>query len=219
SVDTADPIAKVSLSDFGYTPLTVQFYPSFSVIYSLAQKHSLEYMVGMVKNISRLKSQVENIFFALKLAVGDDRFVDHLGQLMLDLLNDEAFHEAFVGLHIEGPYPYPYVLALVEAYSMTKSDLERVECLRRDAALGFVLQRKTDAICFMSEMLSIILGYWSSPEFCLKLRRAINRNDAAREVPLVTRIIKVDVPPSIEGLKEALATRFNGDKLQSMCEL
>ncbi|GER28451.1 ABC transporter [Striga asiatica] len=217
SVDTADPVAKVSLSDFGFTPETVQSYPSFSVIYSLARKRGLGFMAGIVKNISRLKSQVENIFSVLKLAVVDDGFVGHLGGLIGSLLDDEAFHKAFVGVLIEDQFTY--VLALVEAYSMQKSDLERVKYLRRDAGLGFVLQRKTDTDFFMRETLSIILGYWSSPWLCSKLREAVNGNDAARELPRMTRIIKVDVPPSIEGLKEALATRFDGYKHQSMCKV
>ncbi|GER57653.1 type I restriction enzyme EcoR124II R protein, partial [Striga asiatica] len=138
SVDTADPLAKVSLSDFGFTPESIQSYPSFSVIYSLAQKPGLEFMAGIVKNISRLKSQVVNIFYVLNLAVGDDRFVDHLGRLIVNLLKDEAFHQAFVGYILRYSDQYPGVLALVEAYSMQNSDQERVECLRRDAGLGFI---------------------------------------------------------------------------------
>ncbi|GER28448.1 galacturonosyltransferase 7 [Striga asiatica] len=204
SVDTANPVAKVS-SD-----------PSFSVIHFLVLSDGVEIMSGIVKNISGLKSQVENIFSQLKLAVGDDRFVHHLSQLIANLLKDEDFHKAFVMAYIKDPCPE--VLALLEAYSMEKSDQERVEDLRRDVTLGRVLQRKTDTTYYVREMVSIILGYWSSPWFCSKLREAVNGNDAARDVPRMTRIINVDVPPSIEGLKEALATGFCGEELRRMCE-
>ncbi|GER26015.1 methionyl-tRNA formyltransferase, partial [Striga asiatica] len=186
--------------------------PSSSVIYSLTQR--LGFLSSKVEKNPGIKEAAKNIFIHLKFAVEDDeRYAETCATLVVNLIKDKTFQQAFVEAHLEDPS----LISLVDAYSLDVTNQVRVEFLRRDNALQFILQKTLDRYD-MRDILGIAMGYWSSQWFCTELHEEINKNEAARKVYRVTRIVNIDVPYSIEGLKSALATRFKDDELQNMYE-
>ncbi|GER26018.1 ribosomal protein S24/S35 [Striga asiatica] len=185
--------------------------PSSSVIDSLTKR--LGFLSSKVRKNPGIKEAAKKIFIHLKLAVEDDRYVETFATLVVNLMKDKTFQQAFVEAHVKAPS----LISLVDAYSLDVTNQVRVEFLRRDNALQLILQKTLDRYD-MRDILGIAMGYWSSQWFCTELHEEINKNEAARKVYRVTRIVNIDVPYSIEGLKSALATRFKDDELQSMYE-
>ncbi|GFP83215.1 hypothetical protein PHJA_000464900 [Phtheirospermum japonicum] len=176
-----------------------------SILDFLYWEYGMEILSSKVENNSQLKQMAEELFQSVKNGV------KHGGQAATTLFAQvkKLFESsAFIQMFVEAYKKDTYLLVDIEVNSKEAQDEERMENLKTDTWGA----------------LAIVLGYWSDPAFYHKLIEAIKeskRKNAEPRVEVVEkedRIINLNVPSNIEGLKAALATKYDKDKYERMLE-
>ncbi|CAH9126940.1 unnamed protein product [Cuscuta epithymum] len=213
-LDTNETLDDVEWqSDF---PMTLDSSSSSdsSIIDNMMRDECIDILSNKVENDSQLKQMAEEIFQSLKNVVEHGEQVATLVAGVKRLFDFSVFNQACVDTSMKDPY----LICYIEIYSNGADAKERMEDLKRDRSLGCILQ-ETETTAIIRGVLSIIVGYWCDKDFYNKLDEAIKGaiKEARRKNPIPKRemvydtIIDIDVSSDVEGLKEALATKYRND--------
>lgn len=193
------------------SPYSIPSLEDRSLIEDILTQRFIHILSGKVESDVHLKTLVEEIFQSLK-----NEQVSAIVSGVRELFGSPIFVQACVETYKEDAH---IIIELEPDRPHSNAEGEaRMEALKRDALFQSILQ-ETQTTAIIRGLLSVVIGYWSDKDCYNKLSEAITAellriHKPNNEGPLqmvVDDIPDIDVTPDIEGLKKALAIRYEND--------